>query len=126
MALPERPCIQCAVTKPIDAFEVTTKDGKCRRAICKPCYSLLKKDRARAGAASHDPEAVPKPAACTNCGKGPDEVNFKWRKDVIQGGWRTECNACYNEKNYSEAYRKRERARDEDAYLARNAATHMA
>ncbi len=123
---PQRTCKTCGVAKPLDAYEVTTKDGKCRRGVCKPCYAKAKAAKAKAKAADHDPSAVPKPAACVKCGKGPDEVDFKWRADVQKGGWRTECNACYNAKGYDKEHRKRERAKDETAYLARNAATHLA
>lgn len=124
--LESRSCTKCGLAKALDAYEVTTKDGKCRRAVCKPCYSQLKKERAKAGAVNHAPDTTPKPAACVKCGNGPDVVDFKWRSDVKQGGWRAECNACYNVKGYSEDYRKRERLHDEAAYLARNASMHLA
>lgn len=121
----QRTCTRCELEKPLDAYEVTTKDGKCRRAVCKPCYTQLKKERAKAVAASHKPEATPKPPACVKCGQGPDVVDFKWRSDTKQGGWRTECNACFNAKGYCDKYRERERQKDEAGYLARNAATHL-
>jgi hypothetical protein len=120
-----RTCSACNQTKPLDAYEVTTKDGRCRRAACVPCYSALKKERTSVAATRHDPDSAPKPDACAKCGKAHPEVDFKWRADVKKGGWRTECNACYNDKGYSAVYRTREREKDEAAYLARNAAAHL-
>jgi hypothetical protein len=119
-----RVCTQCNVDKPLDSYEVTTKDGRCRRAVCKPCYAQLKKQRAKAGAA--DQSSIAKPTACCKCGRGPPEVDFKWRTDVKRGAWRTECNTCYNAKGYSTDYRARQRELDEAAYLERNARTHLA
>lgn len=123
---PHRTCKTCKVAKPLDAYEVTTKNGNSRRGVCKPCYAKVKAAKADAKAADHDPSSVPKPAACVKCGKGPDEVEYKWRADVQKGGWRTECNACYNAKGYDKEYRERECAKDKGAFLARNAATHLA
>jgi hypothetical protein len=45
---------------------------------------------------------------------------------LLQGGWKSACNDCYNTKGYSEAYREREREKDEAGFLARNAASHLA
>ena len=115
-----RTCNVCNQTQSLDAFEVTTKDGKCRRAVCMPCYSTLRKHRTKIGAANHDPDSTPKPDACVNCGRGRPEDDFRWRSDVKNGGWRTECNACLNEKGYSEACRERKRLDDEVSDLAHN------
>lgn len=120
-----RACARCEVVKPLDEYEVTTKDGKCRRAVCKPCYAEQKKERANKGAESHAPDSTPKPEACTTCGRAHPEVDFKWRSDVKKGGWRPECNACHNAKDYSGAYRARERQKDEGGYLKRNAEAHL-
>lgn len=124
-----RACTTCGVAKALDAYEVTTKDGRCRRAVCKPCYSRAKAERAKGAASKRAPDAketTPKPAACITCGKGGLEVAFKWRDDVKKGGWRNECNGCYNAKGYCDDYRKREREKDEVQYLARNAEVHLA
>lgn len=94
--------------------------------MCKPCYAQLKKQRAVAAAVDHTPELTPKPSECRTCGKTYPEVAFKWRADLKQGGWRTACNACYNAKGYHIDSRQRQREADEAAYLARNAATHLA
>lgn len=121
-----RNCKECQVSKPLDDFEKTTKDGKCRRAVCKPCYARKKATKAKEASAKVDRSSVPKPSACVECGKGPDVVDFKWRTDVMQGGWRTQCNECFNAKGYYKDYRVREREKDETAYLERNAAVHLA
>ncbi|KAG1673109.1 hypothetical protein FOA52_013179 [Chlamydomonas sp. UWO 241] len=73
-----------------------------------------------------DRSFVPKPDKCGECGKGPDEVDYKWRTDVVRGGWRSSCNACYNLKSYDVAWRQRQREADEPAYKAHNAKTHLA
>ncbi len=114
-------CKSCNVGKDIDCFEVTTKDGKCRRAVCKPCYNRAKAERAKLGSKDIDPSSVAKPSSCTKCGKNGDEVTFKWRTDVKQGAWRTECNACYNLKGYSEKSRAKHRVENE---YSNNAKTH--
>jgi hypothetical protein len=114
--------------KAVDDFEVTKRKGEqvlCRRAVCKPCYAAGKAAKAKVVAASHDPHSVPKPSACSGCGKGPHEVDFQWRSDVQKGGWRSSCNVCYADKGYHRAYRVRECTKDADAYLARNAKTHL-
>lgn len=119
-----RACKTCGVSKSLDCFEMTTKTS--RRKECKPCYASKKKERAKVAAQGHDRDTTPKPEACAKCARGYPEVDFKWRSDVKQGGWRSECNACYNAKGYCEEYRKREREKDEEGYLARNAASHLA
>jgi hypothetical protein len=119
-------CKTCLETLDIDHFEVTTKDGKSRRGVCKPCYRTAKANKAKEASKEHDPSSVPYPVACCECGKGPDEVTYKWRTDTQSGGWRPQCNSCFNNKGYSIAYRNRERTNDEGTFLARNAATHLA
>ncbi len=104
-----RTCKTCNIDKEIDCFEATTKDGKCRRAVCKPCYSRKKADRAKEGSKDIDPETVPKPSHCVKCGKGSEEVLFKWRTDLKKGGWRTECNTCYYLKGYCKKSRAKSR-----------------
>jgi hypothetical protein len=123
-----RQCKTCSLHKSVDDFEVTKRKDEqviCRRAVCKPCYSAGKAAKAKAAAVDHDPDSVPKPSSCAECGKGPDEVDFKWRTDVQKGGWRSSCNECYGDKGYDSAYRARERAKDEQAFLARNARIHL-
>jgi hypothetical protein len=120
-----RICKVCAIEKSLDLFEITTKDGKCRRAVCKPCYSKEKKERAKTGSATVDRNSIPKPTMCDKCGKGPGEVDFKWRTDVKQGGWRKMCNICFNENKYYEDYREREKSKDLEGYLKHNAEVHL-
>lgn len=121
-----RVCETCGIDKP-DADFSKTPNGNLRTE-CKACRT----DRSKAAVAERAPivdrESVPRPAACGNCGRGAHEpgVEFKWRSDMLSEGWRSTCNACYNEKNYSENFRERERAKDETAYLKRNAETHIA
>ena len=117
-------CAACKETKVLGDFEKTpTRAGT--RSECKACRSAKRKAAADAASKLHVPEKTPKPAACSDCGKGPEEVAFKWRTDVKAGGWRSSCNDCYNAKGYTKAYRERERSKDEVAYLARNALTHL-
>jgi hypothetical protein len=126
MATELRPCKTCGLKKDLDAYEKTTKDGKCRRAVCKPCYAQLKMQRAKTANANVDKSSVSKPTACTECGQGEPDVEFKWRTDIKAGGWRFQCNSCYNGKGYSEKSRGKRRAEDPVEYLARNAASHLA
>jgi hypothetical protein len=65
------------------------------------------------------------PAACFECGKGPPEVEFKWRTDVKSGGWRGKCNECVNAKGYHKTHRSKKMAENADAYRAHNAAVHL-
>lgn len=120
----------CGERKATECFEITLKnpDGtvKSRRAVCKTCYQQAKAAKAKEKSAAIDRNTVPKPTACSKCGKGCPDVEFKWRDDVAQGGWRNQCNTCFNEKNYSATSRARRRAEDEEGYLKRNAETHLA
>lgn len=126
----------------MDAQQTRTCNGACRlllpltkeyfepysgkfRSECKKCRANKKAEKAKTASASIDRSTVPKPKACTKCGKSYPEVDFKWRTDVQKGGWREICNVHFNEKKYYEAYRKRERAKDEVAYLERNAKSHL-
>lgn len=121
-----RTCKNCGVEKGVDHFEKTTADGKCRRAVCKPCYNKQKADRAREAAATRDPSAIPKPSACIKCGKGPNETDFKFRNDIKQGGWRNECNACYNSKGYCQKYRAKRLEEDPVAFRKQQSESHAA
>lgn len=120
-----RKCKECNIEKDNDHFEITTKDGKCRRAVCKPCYNHKKAERARVSSKLVDKSSIPKPMQCVACKKSSDQVDFKWRADIKQGGWRSECNTCYNEKGYSEKSRTLSREKDPEEYLRKNAVTHL-
>ena len=117
-------CKDCKIEKSIDCFEVTSKKGS-RRAVCKPCYSTKKSERARIASNSVDQSTIPKPSNCSSCGLGPDKLEYTWRKDVGAGGWRPECNKCIHSKGYTDKYRNKCRENDEVGYLKRNAATHL-
>jgi len=122
---------ECGETKTIDDFEVTLRDKatgevKSRRAVCKRCYQRSKAAKAKDQNSLIDPVSVPKPASCVKCGLGSPDVEFKWRTDIAQGGWRSECNTCFNAKNYSATSRAKRREEDEEGYLRRNAETHLA
>lgn len=115
---------ECKLTLPLTKEHFEPYDGKFRMK-CKKCRASDKAAKAKVASSSIDRNKVPKPKACMKCGKGYPEVDFKWRTDVQKGGWRAICNDHINEKKYYEAYRKREREKDESAYLARNAKTHL-
>lgn len=123
-----RVCTVCNVSKSLDCFEQPNriKQPNMWRKVCKPCYAAQKKERAKASTAHHNRESVPKPSHCSKCGRAPPDVDFKWRTDVVSGGWRPECNACFNAKLYWQTSRQKRRAADEEAYLAHNAAVHLA
>lgn len=116
-------CFTCENELPDSCFECTPA-GRVRRRDCKACRQKIRTARSKAAAIAHKPEEARKPNACDKCGKGPDEVDFKWRSDTVCGGWRSTCNECINSKKYHEAYRQREREKDEAAFLERNAKTH--
>lgn len=115
-----RKCKICEETKPIDHYECTTKDGKCRRAVCKPCYQKKKSENAKKKSKEIERTTIPKPN-CQECGKTYPEVDFAWRDDVAKGGWRSVCRDCYNTRGYSEKSRTRRREEDEEGFLAKNA-----
>ncbi len=120
----------CGATKNIDIFEVTLRhsDGtvKSRRRVCKPCYALVKAEKAKAKNATIDRTTVPKPSACAVCNRSHPVVQFQWRMDIASGGWRSVCDECHREqydyKDYNAKSRARRRAADEEAYLKCNAA----
>ena len=118
-------CTICNLKKQADEFE-KTPFGKLR-TVCKTCRSNKRKQSAKEGKKNMviDRESVPKPEKCQTCGKSSDEVKFKWRTDQIKEGWRTTCTTCYDSRKYHVACRNRQREKDEEAYLARNAATHL-
>ena len=108
-----RKCKTCTTLLLIKLFEAN-------RTECKQCRQNSRTERAH-DVAVDDSSNVPKPTACVSCGKGPDEVNFKRRTDVLQGAWRKECTSCYNAKGYSCKSREKSRAKDKEGYLERNA-----
>jgi len=120
----QRECKTCNSVKDINDFELTNKAGS-RRGVCKSCYTIQKRERVEKASATHDPSSVPLPLACVSCGKGPEQVTFQWRTDVIKGGWRTACNACFNAKGYYKTYRQHKMDEDPDAFRAHNASTHL-
>ena len=125
MTTTTKTCKDCNVEKDINMFETTTPDKKSRRSVCKPCYKSKRTDKSKKAAKSHDPLSVPKPAECAKCGRGPGEVEYKWRTDVQSGGWRSECNSCYNDKGYCEKSRDKCRTEDPIGYLKKNAEAHL-
>lgn len=116
-------CKTCNVSKPTTAFE-TMPNGH-PRGECKSCRQTKRLDVVKAARDKHNPDKTPKPTACSKCGKGPAEVEFKWRSDVKSGGWRPDCNSCYNAKGYCEKYRAEQLAVDAVAYRKRNAESHL-
>ena len=121
-----RQCKTCLEDLGVDNFEITTKDGKCRRSVCKPCYKSNKAAKAKEASTTHDPTTIPLPEACATCGKPSHEVTFKWRTDINKGGWRNQCNGCFNNKGYSQVSRAKRRAEDPEGFLLKNAETHLA
>jgi hypothetical protein len=120
----------CGEEKSIDDYEITLRNKKggirSRRAVCKVCYQKAKSAKAKEKSSQIDRNDVPKPVACNGCGLGVPNVDFKWRDDVSSGGWRNECNSCFNAKGYSEKSRAARRGKDEQAYLKHNAEVHLA
>lgn len=116
-------CKDCGTAKPLSAFEATPTG---RRRVCNDCHKARRKASAAAARAKHDRAGAPAPGPCVECGKGPDEVQFKWRMDTVKGGWRSVCNTCINAEGYSQQFRQRQMELDVAAYRARNAATHLA
>lgn len=109
-------CKTCKIEKTLDCFEAT-------RAVCKPCRQSSR--TAATKKCTIDPASIPKPDFCDKCGKSNEEVEFKFRTDTVKGGWRTECNTCYNSKGYSEKSRTKRREEDEEGYLKKNAESHL-
>lgn len=96
----------CLLENGSDAFESN-------RTTCKTCRQKV------------DPSTIPKPTECMTCGRGQPDVDFAFRNDLVRGGWRKECNVCYNGNKHSQKSRANRRAEDEAGYLARNAASHL-
>lgn len=114
-----RKCVgPCGELMPETAFERT--GPKSVRKECKKCYGAKKAARAKEKSSKIDRDTVPKPT-CSECGKASPEVDFKWRDDVAKGGWRNQCNDCFNAKGYSQKSRSKRRAEDERAFLAQSA-----
>lgn len=107
-----------------DNFECTSKDKTCRRAVCKKCYSKSKVEKAKEKSSKVDQKSIPKPR-CVECNMTSPEVDFTWRSDISKGGWRSTCQDCVGKKEYCKSSRATRRAKDEKAYLAKNAATHL-
>lgn len=110
-------CNMCNVIKEKTEFEAS-------RGCCKECRKTKRNDAVKK-APEVDRSLVPLPKACDKCKKGAAFVEFKWRSDHVAGGWRSQCNECFNKKKYYETCRVKERAKDETAYLARNAKSHL-
>lgn len=127
-----RQCNKCDETLPLDNFEVTVKDAdgipKSRRGACKACYAAGRKSKVASAAAAGKlctPSTTPASHACNKCGKNAaDGAAFKWRTDNLTGGWRNECNECYNDKKYHVTHRERKMAENPEAYRRHNAEVH--
>ena len=119
-------CKTCEQELDVGEFETyKLSDGTPKlRLECKKCRAAKRKTKVKTVGAK-DVAAFALPEACLECGLGPDEVEFKFRHDTLAGGYRNVCNSCVNKRGYSQAYRKRQREVNEEAYLARNAATHL-
>lgn len=118
-----RVCTACEKSQAPSNFERTGTGSY--RLECRSCRKAKRKQKSEEARVDHKPELVPKPDACVKCGEGPERVGFKWRSDGVKGNWRQTCNTCYNKNQYHTAYRERERAKDEKAYLAHNAEIHL-
>jgi hypothetical protein len=103
--------------------------GKYRNQ-CKKCKNARRKNANASEAAkkarSDRRDTTPLPSACVQCGKGPSEVEFRWRDDVKKGGWRETCTACYNAKKYHATYRDKKNQEDPETFRAHNTAVHLA
>ena len=113
-----RECKTCKVVKRVaEAFEAG-------RAECEACRQKAKTTKAKV--ATKDWVNTPKPARCAECGKGPTEVEFKRRDDVLVAAYYNRCTVCYNKKQYHVTCRQKKLAEDPTAYRAHNAAVHLA
>ena len=118
-------CRTCNAAKPIGAFEITKPSGTPRHE-CKEC----RKGRRKISVEARPPDAATpnlatKPKACSECGQGAPDVDFQWRTDLKTCCWRPICYVCIYAKGYSEEYRARARTKDEEAYLKKNAVSHL-
>ena len=111
-------CETCKISKDVGLFEPTPSGMP--RGECKACRAE-RRSVAVAARPAPSPDEATMPRVCAACGRGPPEVDFQWRVDTVGGSWRRECGACTNTMGYSEAYRGRVRAADEEAYQRRNA-----
>jgi hypothetical protein len=110
-------CKACKLELDLSKFEMMG-NGK-PRGECKACRNK-KRAESKKAAPKVEPDIDSKPTECVTCKRVSPHVDFKWRTDIISGGWRNVCNTCYGERKYDTAYRERERAKDEEGYLARN------
>jgi hypothetical protein len=122
-------CKSCKVNHPCGAFETYKVNGnttyrlECKRARANKRKKVVEE------ANKVDPSTVPLPDECIKCTKKPPECEFKWRFDLVKGGWRNVCNRCSDVNSdgitHSQAYRKREITKNPQAYRERNAKTHQ-
>ena len=110
-------CNRCFVDKLVDQFEKN-------RSVCKECIKLSKKEKMKEVDHKLLMLEIPKPTSCVKCGKGQDEVEFKWRHDLIKGGWRSTCNKCIGSKKYYEKYRNKKLEENPDEFRKHNAIVH--
>lgn len=121
-------CRVCKENLPYTAFRLAAKS---LRKKCKKCENKQTKEakkKARADMSVDDAmKATPKPTACSNpnCNVPSHALEFKWRSDMVKGGWRSECNDCYNSKKYYEKHRQKRKATEGiDEYRRKNAKQH--
>ena len=118
----DRACSHCEVAKPPSDFEGARK-------VCRPCRTTQRKKKQKQ--AKEERRAAPAPQIpsthrCTACHKTPLEgAVFGLRTDCITPRWKSHCQECYRNSKYDQAYRKREREKDEDGYKKRNAGRMM-
>ena len=114
-----RTCDECHIDKHIGLFEGNRK-------TCKECRKQRRNTSAKDETKKKSAHEIPMPEKCIHCCKGPNEVTFKWRTDLVAGGWSNICNECYNSKKYYEKYREHKREEDSEGFKAHNTATHRA
>ena len=84
-----RICDECHIDKHIGLFEGNRK-------TCKDCRKQRRDTSSKDETKKKSVDEIPMPEKCIHCYKGPGEVTFKWRNDLVAGGWSHTCNECFN------------------------------
>lgn len=112
-------CKSCEVSKELSDFEP-------QRSMCKTCRKESRsKRRLECKEKRTEIPECPDDHTCKSCSKTRGDGSFfKFRSDILKGGFSSICNDCFNQKKYYKTYRTKRKSRSEESkkeFLKHNA-----
>lgn len=109
-------CNVCNVLKVISEFEL-------HRKTCKACRKKRRDARCKEYMSENTNDKCPPDHECVTCHKTvEDGAVFGKRKDILTGGFKSQCKTCFNAKKYYVSWRERKKVECSEKFLSHNAA----